>query len=118
MPGGNDPRRVAMGKLAVELLARGWAPTRVGEEGIDRLIHDVATLHSNATLVLSERELQVMDSAARGDTVAETARRLGLSFETVKSHHKRIKLKLGAKTLPHAVAILVDRGDIIDIEEG
>lgn len=55
--------------------------------------------------VLSDREIQVMESLIRGCTTTETARHLRISQHTVKSHKGRIFGKLGARSAAHAAAI-------------
>jgi DNA-binding CsgD family transcriptional regulator len=54
---------------------------------------------------LTTREVQVLRRAAYGDTVRETAERLGISYETVKSQRKMARARLGARTTAEAVAI-------------
>jgi two-component system NarL family response regulator len=64
--------------------------------------------------MLSERELQVLDIAARGNSNKRIAVELGISEDTVKAHMKNVLSKLGAKDRTHAVVIAIKRG-IIDI---
>lgn len=59
---------------------------------------------------LSVRERQVLQAAADGLTVEQTAALLWLSPETVKSHRRWIYLKLDARGVAHAVAIGLRRG--------
>lgn len=61
---------------------------------------------------LTERELEVLEGAALGDTVVDTGRRVLLSPETVKTYRQRIIRKLGARNMMHAVALGVARGHI------
>lgn len=44
---------------------------------------------------LSDRETEVMEHIARGDTVARIAEKLGVSENTVRTHAKRVYFKLG-----------------------
>lgn len=44
---------------------------------------------------LSDRETEVMEHIARGDTVARIAEKLGVSENTVRTHTKRVYTKLG-----------------------
>lgn len=68
-------------------------------------------------MALSARELQVLSVLSTGASYEEIAARLFISVDTVKSHLKRIFVKLGAKTGAHAVGlgyelrILTPRGD-------
>jgi two-component system, NarL family, response regulator len=59
---------------------------------------------------LSERELEVLHAAANGETMEETATRLWLSLETIKSHRRNVIAKLGARNLSHAIALAVRSG--------
>ena len=55
--------------------------------------------------LLSVHEVFVLEDAADGLTVAESAFRRQKSGETVKSQRRSILAKLGAKNMTHAVAI-------------
>jgi two-component system NarL family response regulator len=59
---------------------------------------------------LSERELEVLHAAANGETMEETAARLWLSLETIKSHRRNVIAKLGARNLSHAIALSLRSG--------
>jgi len=59
---------------------------------------------------ISPRELQVMQSAARGESVKEAAHDLGLAIDTVKDHRNSARARLGARNVTHAVAMLVAAG--------
>lgn len=52
---------------------------------------------------LSRAELQVLQDAAEGLTVDESARKRIKGSQTVKTQRTLILLKLGAKNMPHAV---------------
>ena len=53
---------------------------------------------------LTQRELSVLKIASDGRTAEEIARALGVGMETVRSHFKRARAKLGARNRTHAVA--------------
>ena len=53
----------------------------------------------------TEREAEVLALLADGLNGPEIAEQLGISPETVKSHAGNLKLRLGARTLAHAVSI-------------
>lgn len=59
---------------------------------------------------ISPRELQVMQSAARGEAARETAQALRIAIDTVKDHRNSARARLGARNATHAVAILVAAG--------
>ncbi|WP_063794293.1 helix-turn-helix transcriptional regulator [Kitasatospora sp. MBT63] len=56
---------------------------------------------------LTAREVQILRCAANGQTTAETAAHLGLSYFTVKTHLSRIYIKLGARDRAHAVGLTI-----------
>jgi ATP/maltotriose-dependent transcriptional regulator MalT len=53
---------------------------------------------------LSQRELQVLALIAAGDSNQQIAEKLFLSLHTVKTHVRRIYMKLGVMRRTHAVA--------------
>ena len=53
---------------------------------------------------LTQRELSVLKIASDGRTADEIASVLGLGMETVRSHLKKARTKLGARNSAHAVA--------------
>jgi two-component system NarL family response regulator len=64
--------------------------------------------------LLSERELEVLRSAARGNSNKRISAELDITEDTVKAHMKSILSKLDARDRTHAVVIAVKRG-IIDL---
>ena len=54
---------------------------------------------------LTEREREVLQLLALGYTGPEIADRLVLGLDTVRTHIRNLKRKLGARTLPHLVAL-------------
>ena len=63
---------------------------------------------------LSEREIEVLRSVARGNSNKRVAEELGITEETVKAHLRQILAKLAANDRTHAVTIAIKRG-IIDL---
>lgn len=61
---------------------------------------------------LTDREKEILDLAARGYDFRDTATELAISTDTVKSHLKRIYIKLDARNKPHAVALAYQKGII------
>jgi DNA-binding CsgD family transcriptional regulator len=57
--------------------------------------------------ILTDRELQVLIGAARGETAQRTANRLGISLDTVKTHRLRLVHRMAAESIVHAVALAV-----------
>jgi DNA-binding CsgD family transcriptional regulator len=71
--------------------------------------NDAAPVHGSKldTTTLSPSERAVLDDAALGLTVTETARKRRKSSETIKSQRRSILLKLGARNMPHAIAVVM-----------
>ena len=59
---------------------------------------------------LSPRELEYIQLRAAGLCIKRIAIRMGISTNTVDDYAKRSRLKLGAKTTAHAVALAVRAG--------
>jgi DNA-binding NarL/FixJ family response regulator len=59
---------------------------------------------------LTERQLLVLRMSAQGRSMAEIARQLGVSVNTVKKHVELILLNLGAVNRMHAIAIAMREG--------
>jgi DNA-binding CsgD family transcriptional regulator len=61
---------------------------------------------------LSQSERGVLGDAANGMSVIETATSRSKSPETVKTQRRSILLKLGARNMPHAVAMMMSERQI------
>lgn len=61
-------------------------------------------------MALTLRELEVVSCASTGATDKEIAAELGVAEQTVKTHMKKILLKLNARNRTHAVAICLKAG--------
>lgn len=59
---------------------------------------------------LTPRELDVLRLVSAGKMGRETAVILGVGHHTVVKHLSSIRLKLQARTTPHAVTIAMERG--------
>lgn len=96
---------------AYTLLREGLPEGAAGEAllALTRTVHDwprSASVHEirDSTETLSRRELQVLQCAARGLTVVDTAREMIVAPETVKHHRKGIMLRLDADSIGEAVS--------------
>jgi two-component system, NarL family, response regulator len=63
---------------------------------------------------LSNREIQVLNLVAAGQSNKEIGVRLSIAEHTVKAHLKRIIAKLGANDRTHAVTLAMTRGILTD----
>ena len=59
------------------------------------------------TTQLTERERRVISLAAEGFTRQEIGEELGISKDGADKHLRNIFCKLGARNLPHAIALVV-----------
>lgn len=74
--------------------------------------------YSFSGIKLTEIEISIMEQLAKGLSDKETAEALPMQFYTLKTHLKRIYLKLNARNRTHAVMIYLKlRGRLIDIPE-
>lgn len=62
------------------------------------------------TTGLTPLQLQALQAAAEGERMKVTAYRLSTTINALKSLHEQVRRKLGAKTIPHAVAVAYRRG--------
>jgi DNA-binding CsgD family transcriptional regulator len=86
---------------------KGWIMER-GQLGVHALENHArpVPVASPSTAVLTVSELEVLEDAANGLTIAETARRRFKGRQTVKTQRRSILLKLGARNISQAVAIV------------
>lgn len=59
---------------------------------------------------LTRRDLEVLAAAAEGETLGETAERLGLATTTIKSRRSAARSRLGAPTFARALVIATEAG--------
>ena len=71
---------------------------------------NITKTESNETINLTDRELEVLASVARGERSKEVASHLGISERTVKAHLASIYSKLGVDSRAAAIAIAAQKG--------
>jgi len=86
--------------LKPEILARVLAPQAQPKPA--------ATVQTDSTL--TERELEVLQLAAKGERNKEMAYKLGITERTVKAHLQSIYQKFGVDSRAAAVAVAAQRG--------
>jgi DNA-binding NarL/FixJ family response regulator len=102
---GLDLSKVTMPE-AIEAMVEAWLDAQVVEDSTANSDDD-NQLGNVELKQLSARELQVLQEIACGSGSPATAKKLGLSMDTVKSHTARILRKLQAKDRANAVAIAI-----------
>jgi NarL family two-component system response regulator YdfI len=79
-------------------------------EVIARVLNQPSTEKRSENSILTERELQVLKAAARGERSKEIALHLSISESTVKAHLESVYNKLGVDSRAAAVATAIERG--------
>lgn len=79
-------------------------------EVIARVLNQPSAGKRSESSVLTERELEVLRAAARGERSKEIALHLGIAERTVKAHLDSIYNKLGVDSRAAAVATAIERG--------
>lgn len=77
---------------------------------IARVLSQPSTVKRNETSILTERELEVLRAASRGERSKEIAIHLGITERTVKAHLDSVYNKLGVDSRAAAVATAIERG--------
>ena len=94
--------RAAAGEQQVEIAgSMSVSPSRVSQISA-RAAERLGADGSEAT-TLTPAELDVLQGAAQGETVEETAQRTGRAVETIKSQRKSAMRRLNARSITHAV---------------
>ncbi len=92
---------------AVRTVARGEPyVTEAQAAGLARTLRDQGV----APPELSERELEVLQALAAGESLKQTAARLDISPKTVSTYRARLAEKLGAKSTAELIRYAIDRG--------
>jgi DNA-binding CsgD family transcriptional regulator len=71
------------------------------------------TTYRSRAGTLSDRECEVLEHIARGQSIEDISASLFLSPHTVRTHIKNILRKMGARTRAHAVAMAISE-EMID----
>jgi len=79
-------------------------------EVIARVLNQPSAEKRGGDSVLTERELEVLRAASRGERSKEIALHLGISERTVKAHLDSVYNKLGVDSRAAAVATAIERG--------
>ena len=84
---------------------------RAGEpravQAADRLLRTMSRKHPATHL--TERQGEVVELVANGWSDGEIALRFGCTTDTVRSHMQDAKVRLGARSRPHAVVLWLAR---------
>ena len=94
----------------IRAAARG--ETLLKPEIMTRLLSqkNAVKIESNEPVNLTDRELEVLVSVARGERSKEIASHLGISERTVKAHLASIYNKLGVDSRAAAIAVAAEKG--------
>lgn len=94
--------------LKPEILARVLAPSSRGKPFDGTQGRPAAAAQTDS--MLTERELEVLQLAAKGERNKEMAYKLGITERTVKAHLQSIYQKFGVDSRAAAVAVAAQRG--------
>jgi DNA-binding NarL/FixJ family response regulator len=100
------PRAAGIGSILVALRATS-AIHRLGPQA-DALRHGAAS--DTAELVLTPRELTILNLVGAGFTSREISGQLAISHKTVENHKQRVFGKLGVQNQAHAVSVAMRLG--------
>lgn len=105
-------------RSAITAVARGhlWLCPASTERAVARLLRqeDLSREHRASSLLLTEREMAVLNAITEGISYGEIAGRLYLSRNTIKTYMRRIMMKLSARTRQEAVVKAVSLGILPD----
>jgi DNA-binding CsgD family transcriptional regulator len=116
---------VVLGKLIHAFIRAGWTPPRPSLRIDERIPDDLVEVdaserrafrHDNSrpsSAVLSPQQRTALTLTAIGMTGPKAAKVMSVSHETIRSHLKHARHRLGASTVAHAVAIAL-RDEIIE----
>lgn len=105
-----DPVKRLRAAAIHDLIRGGWNPPTPTTEQAHRIVDDIVAIHPMSTIDLTARETRILRLVADGLTSPQIAARLGRAPATITSQLKVIRRKMGARNLPHAVAIAYRQG--------
>jgi len=85
-------------------------PTELADDELDSITEET-TAGDNAPH-LTDREREVLTLLALGETNQTIAEKLHLSPETIRAHTRSARLRLGAKSRSHAIALALQSGQL------
>jgi two-component system response regulator NreC len=110
-------RAVAAGNVYLQPALASWLLKdyrRLLSQSVERRQPEGGDLHTSGLEVLSRRELQVLESVARGMTSVQIGEALGISPKTVARHRERIMKKLKMHSSTELVRFAIRTG-LVDI---
>ena len=120
--------RIVLGKLIHAFIRAGWIPPTPSSRVASHILDDLAEVdagenrdsehdnHAPLSAVLSPQQRTALTLTAIGMTGPKAARAMHVSHETIRSHLKHARYRLGASTVAHAVAIAL-RDELIETSE-
>jgi len=116
--------RAVLGRLMRAFIRAGWNPPSSSNSIAEQILEEIddggdsveAHIATDPALGLSAQQRVALTLTAVGMSGPEAAEVMDISHETVRSHLKQARSRLGACTLAHAVAIALNEG-IIDLPE-
>lgn len=106
-------RPAASAKVAAEKLKQEVREGRLDAEAVAAVLAaagHAGSIRKQLVAGLTEREIDVLKAIARGRSMKEIARLLGISPKTVDNHTQKIYAKIGVKTRGGATLFAIERG--------
>ena len=105
------PHRAALTReQAAAHLADEVAAGRLDRPAVDAVLAAAGQSVGRAQSRLTQREIEILTVAARGTSMREIARKLGISPKTVDGHLQRIYPKIGVQTRGGATLYAIEHG--------
>jgi DNA-binding NarL/FixJ family response regulator len=94
---------------AIRTIIKGglYLSSRISMNLIDKIFQGKGQTPESVSGVLSDRELEIFQMIGSGTSTGDIARRLNISVNTIDSHRKKIKEKLGIQKGPELVKAAV-----------
>lgn len=121
-----DGLRAALAAGAAGLVSKVSAPSALveavravaaGEVYVDPRLEPLLADQGSGRPILSAREREVLSLVARGGSIEEIAKSLFLSPETVRTHMRNARTKLGARNRTEAVVVALREAQI-ELDDG
>jgi DNA-binding CsgD family transcriptional regulator len=120
---------IVLGQLIHAFIRAGWNPPSPSSRIADHILDDLTEVdaersrgsrhddHRASSTALSPRQRTALTLTAVGMTAPKAAQAMDVSPETIRSHLKHARHRLGAATVAQAVAIAL-RDEIIVVPDG
>lgn len=116
----NERPRHFWARVIAVFIAKGWSPPKPDERMVEAVTMDIQRITRTRgfwggrsvqpTLALTGAETRALILAADGYSVIESAAAVGIQPDTLRQQRKAVIARLGARNMPHAVALAMRQG--------